>query len=177
MSAFLLLPSEGKAIALSGLGVVYKLDGGDTRGAFSIVEHPIEPGTLVPPHTHAHEDEFSYVLQGEIGVRIADEVVIATPGCYVLKPRGVPHTFWNAGPEPGRLIEIISPPHFERFFTEMAALFRDGNAPDLEQRAKLASRYGLTFQMEWVPELCEKYHLKLLGRGDQSALVEGGVTL
>ena len=164
MSAFLFPPSEGKTVALGGLGVVYKLDGSDTRGAFSIVEHPIEPGTLVPPHTHAHEDEFSYVLQGEIGVRMGDEVLLATPGCYVLKPRGVPHTFWNAGPAPGRLIEIIAPPHFERFFAEMAALFRDGGLPDFERVAKLASRYGLTFQMEWVPELSEKYNLKLLGR-------------
>lgn len=164
MSAILFPPSEGKTVALGGIGVVYKLESSDTRGAFAIVEHPIEAGTLVPPHTHAFEDEFSYVVQGEIGVRVADEVVIATPGCYVVKPRGVPHTFWNAGPEPGRLIEIIAPPHFEQYFAEMAALFGAGDHPDFEAVAKLAARYGLTFQMEWAPELCERYKLKLLGR-------------
>ena len=116
-------------------------------------------------HTHAHEDEFSYVLEGEIGVRIADEVLHATPGCYVFKPRGVPHTFWNAGPRPARLIEIISPPGFDKYFAEMATLFRGDGLPDFEQVTKLAGRYGLTFQMEWVPELVEKYNLKLLGRG------------
>src|SRR5580704_16017222 len=59
-----------------------------------------DPGRMVPPHVHAHEDEFSYILEGEIGARIGDEVLQATTGSYVFKPRGLPHTFWNATTKP-----------------------------------------------------------------------------
>ncbi|HEY7348696.1 MAG TPA: cupin domain-containing protein [Ktedonobacterales bacterium] len=157
-------PGVGEAVALGGVGVIFKVPGSQTGGAFSIVEHPIEPATLVPPHTHSKEDELSYVLEGEVGVKIGDLVLQATPGSYVFKPRGIPHTFWNAGPGPARLLEIIFPAGFEAFFREMALLFPPGGLPDFEEVAKLASGYDLTFNPDWIEELAAKYHLKLLGR-------------
>src|SRR5262249_34969949 len=81
-------------------GVVFKVAGADTGGAFAVVEHPVEPGRLVLPHVHRHEDEYSYVLEGTIGARVGDHEVTAGPGSYLFKPRGLMHTFWNAGPGP-----------------------------------------------------------------------------
>ncbi len=121
-------------------------------------------GILVPPHMHTHEDEFSYVLEGEIGARIGDQVLQGAPGCYIVKPRGIPHTFWNAGSKRARLIKIISPVGFEKFFAEIAELFQGGGAPDFEKRTQIANRYGQTYEMNWVPELTAKYNLKLLGQ-------------
>jgi hypothetical protein len=57
-------PGEGRSVWLGGMGVVFKVSGADTGGAFAVVEHPIEPGRLVLPHVHLHEDEYSYVLEG-----------------------------------------------------------------------------------------------------------------
>src|SRR5215204_5539209 len=94
---FMLPSGEGKSVWLGGLGVDFKIYGEQTAGSLSIVEHPIEPGRLVPPHVHADEDEYSYILQGEIGARIGNQEIGATPGSYVFKPRAIPHTFWNAG--------------------------------------------------------------------------------
>jgi len=65
------------------------------------------PRRLVPPHTHENEHELSYVLEGDFGVRIGDREYKAGPGSYVFKAKGVPHTFWNAGPGPGRLLTLI----------------------------------------------------------------------
>lgn len=60
MSDIILTATAGRLVWLGGVGVNFKLYGDDTRGAFSIVEHPVKPGgALVPPHTHTHEDEFS----------------------------------------------------------------------------------------------------------------------
>ena len=99
ISPIVVKPDEGRSVALGGMGVVFKLSGADTGGAFAVVEHPIEPGRLVLPHVHQHEDEYSYVLEGTIGARVGDhEVAAAGPGSYLLKPRGLMHTFWNAGP-------------------------------------------------------------------------------
>ena len=159
-------PGEGKLVRLGGLGVHFKIWGEQTGGALSVVEHPIEPGRLVPPHVHADEDEYSYILQGEVGARIGDEELLAGPGSYVFKPRGIPHTFWNAGPQPARLIELISPAGFERFFDELAEIYAAAGTgpPDQERIGELAARYHLSFVMpEWVPELKAKYQLKLLG--------------
>ena len=156
---------EGASVSLGGVGVDFKVPGGMTDGAFSIVEHPLDPGRLIPPHIHHREDELSYVVSGEIGVRIGDRDYVAGPGSYVFKPRNIPHTFWNAGPEPAHLVEIISPAGFEQFFArlgELAATCPPEEFPD--RRAELAREYDHFFvHPEWVPELGEKYGVRLIG--------------
>lgn len=153
---------EGEVVLRGGFGVVGKVSGSETGGAFSIVEHPLEPGVLgAPPHTHSNEDETSFVIEGEIGVLIGDEEFRAGAGSYVLKPRGVLHAFWNAGPEPARVLEIISPAGFERYFEELAGVLSAGGEPDLARISEIAGRYGLTFHMERVPELLDRHGLRL----------------
>src|SRR5919109_78378 len=72
--------------------------------------------------THANEDEISYVVAGRLGTQVGDDVLVAGPGDTVVKPRGVPHAFWNAGDEPARLLELISPAGFENYFRAVAPL-------------------------------------------------------
>lgn len=155
-------PDEGDVILSGGIGFVGKLYGEQNGGAFAIGEHPLEPGVLAaPPHTHANEDEISYVLEGEIGVMIGEEVYRAPAGSYVLKPRGVPHAFWNPGPEPARIVEIFSPAGFEGYFGELAEILSAGGPPDVPRLEGLASRYGLTFHWEGMDEIMEKYNVGL----------------
>ncbi|MDQ0939052.1 MULTISPECIES: cupin domain-containing protein [unclassified Streptomyces] len=162
---FVIEPAEGKSIWLAGIGVDFKIWGEETGNQFSVVEHPIEPGRLVPPHVHSREDEFSYVLQGHVGARVGDQEATAGPGSYILKPRGILHTFWNAGPEPARILEILSPAGFERFFEEMGTVAETAADPAefVQRRAELGEKYGLGFSDEWVAELTERYRLKLVG--------------
>jgi hypothetical protein len=69
------------------------------------------------------------------------------------------HTMWNAGPEPARMIEVISPAGFEHFFREMADLTAAG-PPPLPEVMALADGYGLRFgQPDWLPELIARYRL------------------
>ena len=85
-------PGEGRVgEVIPGFGVVFKLWSADTGGAVSIVEHPFEPGVLVPPHLHTREDEFSVVTEGEIGFRSGDREVVLGPG-GLTKPRGELHS-------------------------------------------------------------------------------------
>lgn len=113
-------PAEGRAVSLGGMGVVFKIRRADTGGAFAGVEHPIEPGRLVMPHVHLDEDEYSYVLEGTIGARVADHEIVAGRGSHVIKPRGLMHTSRNAGPGPARPLEVIAPAGFETSFAELA---------------------------------------------------------
>lgn len=156
---------QGRRVDLGGLGVVFKLMSESTGRAFSVVEHPVAPRTLVPPHVHHAEHELSYILDGEIGARIGDEVLTARPGDYVFKPKDTPHTFWNATDAPARLIEFIAPGGFEHFFEEMAKLVPPDGLPDFERVGALGARYELGFEPSWIPELVQRYGLKVLGRG------------
>jgi hypothetical protein len=97
-------------------------------------------------------------------VKLGDEEFLVTSGSYIVKPRGIPHSFWNPGPEPARLLEIIAPAGFERYFMQLADLVNKNGSPDDESIGKLASEYGLTYHMEQVPALATKYGLKVPGR-------------
>lgn len=152
----LVAPQAGELVDLGGLGVHFKVPGELTGGAFSIVEHPVEPGVVVEPHTHQNEDELSYVLEGTIWARIGDREVEAPAGSYLWKPRGVMHAFWNPGPAPARIIEIISPAGFERFFAELAdELARD--EPDEQAIGALCERYDLTLDRTWLPDIQDRF--------------------
>lgn len=153
-----LSPTEGEFVQMGPLGVRYMAAG----EGFSLVEHPIAPRALAAPmHTHEREDEYTYVLEGRVGVHVGDEVRVAGPGDLVFKPRGVAHAFWNAGDEPARALEIISPGGFERYFAECAALFPAEGAPDFDALAALQARYGLTMDFASVPRLAAEHGLTL----------------
>jgi quercetin dioxygenase-like cupin family protein len=154
---------EGKLVSMGGFGVKFKISGDETNRAFSIVEHDVQPRTLVPPHLHHDTDEYSYVVEGQFGARIGDEILLAGPGDYILKLRGIPHTFWNPTDRVARLVEIISPAGFEKFFAEAGELFTQG-PPEVERVGALAAKYNTTVGWnEWVSELTKKYKLKLFG--------------
>src|SRR5881398_134186 len=136
-------PTDGKAGFLGSIGVRFMLDGDTSDGGFSLVEHPMSAHALAAPlHRHTREDEYSYVLEGRMGALLGDEVLEAGPGDLVFKPRNQWHTFWNAGDEPTRILEIISPAGFERFFDELVDL---GGVTQAEPQtlADLCARYAL----------------------------------
>ena len=157
-----LLPEEGETVWLRKLGIRFMIGGEQTEGNFALVEHPIGPRALAAPiHTHKHEDEYTYVLEGEVGFQIGEKVLAAQPGDLVFKPRGVPHAFWNATDEPARALEIISPAGFERYFAELAPLFPPANQGPLDEEAVRAVRekYGLEMDMGSIPMLAERHGL------------------
>jgi quercetin dioxygenase-like cupin family protein len=153
-----MLPAgKGPSVSLGGLGVRFMLGGAETGGGFSLVEHPIASRALAAPlHTHSREDEYSFVLAGRVGVQLGKEEMVAGPGDLVCKPCGVPHAFWNAGDEPARLLELISPAGFERYFEELAPLLA---AADFAAIGQLQARYGLTMDMDSIPVLVERHGL------------------
>ena len=154
-------PTDAAEGFLGSIGVRWMIDGAEAADRFSLVEHPMSPRALAAPlHRHTREDEYSYVLQGRMGALLGDEVVEAGPGDLVHKPRDQWHTFWNAGDEPCRILEIISPAGFEQFFRELDAL---GGAirSDPEELAALNTRYGLEMQPESVPVLAARFGLRI----------------
>jgi len=137
------------------------IDGVDSGGGFSLVEHPMSARALgAPLHRHSREDEYSYVLTGRVGALLGDDVLVSGPGDLIFKPRNQWHTFWNAGDEPARILEIISPAGFEKYFAELVELGGSRNAPPEALRA-LGQRYGLEVDPQSIPKLLERFVLRL----------------
>jgi mannose-6-phosphate isomerase-like protein (cupin superfamily) len=150
-------PQDGKAGFLGSIGVRFMIDGGEAGERFSLVEHPMSPHALAAPlHRHNREDEYSFVVEGRMGALLGDDVFYAEPGDLVFKPRGQWHTFWNAGDEPTRILEIISPAGFERFFAELVDLGGAASARP-ETLAELCGRYELDMDPDSIPGLIERF--------------------
>ena len=148
-------PDEGTTYHLGPLGARMMATSDATGGGFSLLEHPLAPrGLGAPMHVHEHE--------GEVGVQIGDDVLYARPGDLVAKPRGVPHAFWNRTDEPARVLEIISPGGFERYFAELEPLMA-GGAPDIESMIALQARYGLRSDPESIGRLAAEHGLVMPG--------------
>jgi mannose-6-phosphate isomerase-like protein (cupin superfamily) len=152
-------PKDGKLGFLGSIGVRFMIDGDETDRGFSLVEHPMSPRALAAPlHRHNREDEYSYVLEGKMGALLGDEVLTAEAGDLVFKPRNQWHTFWNAGDEPCRILEIIAPAGFERFFEELSDLGGSTQA-DPQAMGELCARYELEMDPDGIPGLLERFDL------------------
>jgi quercetin dioxygenase-like cupin family protein len=127
---------EGKTISVLGDSYTYKAAKEETGGAYALIEHTVV-GDGPPPHIHTSEEEAFYVLEGELNVLVGERTVTATAGAFVLVPRGTVHTFSKAGPASAKILTIISPAGFEKFFEEIAG------PPDLKKIMALAPKYHL----------------------------------
>ncbi len=73
------------------------------------------------------------------------------------------HAFWNAGPGPARIQEIISPAGFERYFRDVDEVLAPGGPPDLARLRVIATRYGVTLHMERLDETMRTHGVRLWG--------------
>ncbi|MCW5790446.1 MAG: cupin domain-containing protein [Polyangiaceae bacterium] len=92
-----LRPGAGRSYPMGRISAVFKADGDETTGGYSISEWWLEPHTK-GPGAHAHpEDDVFYVLEGTMSILVGEEWVDAPPGSFVLIPGGVTHDFENRG--------------------------------------------------------------------------------
>ncbi len=142
------------------LGTTYKVLSQSVNGTTAIVEHTLEPRSIgAPMHKHTHEDEISFVLEGELSV-IQDGVVQkAGPGEFIVKPRGVFHTFWNEGDQRSRWMEVITPGNFENYFAEIAPFLLPGQPPQMDKVREAAAKYGLIIDPLAAEAIIMKYNL------------------
>jgi quercetin dioxygenase-like cupin family protein len=151
-------------IFFRALGTTYKVLSNSVNGSAAIVEHTVEPKSIgAPMHKHTHEDEISYVLEGQLSVIQDGNVQIAKVGEYIVKPRGIFHTFWNAGNERIRFIEVISPGNFEYYFAELAPFLETGKPPQMDKVRETGAKYGLIVDPTGAETIIKKYGLNPLG--------------
>jgi quercetin dioxygenase-like cupin family protein len=143
-------PKPDRKLWVLGHLVTIKLTAADTAGTLSLVEVASPPGgPAVPPHSHRAMDEIFYVAEGEFEFTIAGETRRAPAGTTIHVPRGVPHTFRNAGATWAKLIDYHLPGGFERFFEDAGVEAANPShppqlpPPDRNRMIALLDRHGM----------------------------------
>jgi uncharacterized cupin superfamily protein len=153
-----------QSVFFRALGTTYKVLSNSVGGSAAIVEHTLEAKSLgAPMHKHTYENEISCILQGELSVIQNGEIQTAGPGQYIVKPKGIFHTFWNASNQRIRFIEIITPGNFEYYFAELAPFLLPDQPPQMDKVRETAAKYGLIVDPYAADEIVKKYGLKSLG--------------
>ena len=112
-----------------------------------------------PLHVHDREDGLSYMLEGSLTFQVGDETITASAGAVVALPRGIPHTFWNAGTVPAKALDIVTPGGLEDYYQQLAGIV---DAPDV--MAKLESMeetYGIHMDWDSVPTLMSQFAIRM----------------
>jgi quercetin dioxygenase-like cupin family protein len=135
-------PGRGDRLPLAAQDTVeFLVTGDDTQGRFTLIDfvsHPGHPG--IPQHLHRTHDELWYILDGELTLRVGDELHRAAPGSTYFVPRGVPHGFRTEGQRPSHFLGLFTPAGFEGWFYDRVALLERGEATR-EAMAALSERY------------------------------------
>src|SRR6266571_5985623 len=117
-AGYALAADEGEAFWLLGMLQTIKIGRVDTDGQYGLIELVVPEGVGSPWHVHPEEDEWFYVLEGELTVWVADTKLSLMPGSFAFGPKGVPHTFYV---ETGvaRMLVGFAPMQFEGFQREV----------------------------------------------------------
>lgn len=140
---------EGEALWFPGGLVIIKLDGAATGGRTAIMEHMAPRGPGAPLHVHRREDEWFYILEGELTFWVGGRVIKAPPGAFVYGPRNVPHTF-TVETDTARFLLGVEPAGFENFLRALGEPAQTLSLPppaaqphDVERLTRVAGEHGI----------------------------------
>jgi quercetin dioxygenase-like cupin family protein len=149
-TGYALAQDEGEAFWLTGMLETVKIGAADTGGRYGLIEVVVPVGFGSPWHVHPEEDEWVFVLEGNLTVYVCDTRVDLTAGGFAFGPKGVPHTFIGAGPGPTRALFGLAPVQFEGLIREVGQPATDrvlppppAGPPDMARMASIAKRHGV----------------------------------
>jgi quercetin dioxygenase-like cupin family protein len=146
LAAFALASDEGRTpqpLNILGAETVIKLADADTNGAAAIFRQTVPPLGGPALHRHSREDEWFYVLDGEITTEIDGQRSVLRAGDSAFAPRGTAHAFRNFGDSPARILVMTVPGRFSRFLEEVSSLNAGRSTPDMAGTERLMNDYGM----------------------------------
>lgn len=144
-----LAPGEGESLWFLGSHASVKASAQTTAGRVAVIEHLSPRGSGSPLHVHSREDEWFYVIEGELTFWVGGHVIDAPAGSFVYGPRGIPHTFLVTS-ETARFLLVTQPGDFSEFLRTLAqpadAVVIPPPAtepPDVGAMSRVAAEYGI----------------------------------
>lgn len=149
-----LAPGEGRRLTVLTDAITVKSTTAETGGAFALHESETPPSGGCPPHVQRYDDEAFFVIAGRYTVLIGERQIDLGPGGYAFIPRGTVHAFVNPGPEPARMLVLVSPGGIhEQFVADVSD--HAGRAPwepDMAKVLSVAPKYGVEFATPTVAD-------------------------
>jgi quercetin dioxygenase-like cupin family protein len=140
---------EGEALWFLGSLATLKASSDSTAGRVAVIEHLSPRGSGSPLHVHHNEDEWFYVIEGELTFWVGGQVITAPAGSFVYGPRDIPHTF-TVSSEQARFLLVVEPAGFDGFLRALAEPAEQlaipapaTEPPDMEAMVRLAAEYGV----------------------------------
>ena len=135
--------AENSPIQIGALSIKYLLDGA-AAGASGVFEVSIPAGSNVPPpHSHTHNEEIVYVLEGTLRYSVDGDVRDLDPGDTMYSPKGSVHAFSNPHGKLTRVLIFNTPDIGAQYFHDVAAVVNAGGPPDKAALMAVMGRYGL----------------------------------
>lgn len=145
--AIVLAASEGRTAAplnIVGEKTLVKVGPADSNNLLAAFHLVAPPMSGPPRHVHTREDEWFYVLDGELVFELDGACTTIGAGGSVWMPRGVVHAYQNFTAHEARLLIVTVPGRFHDFFVDLSAAAPPGGLPDPELFAALDAKYGIT---------------------------------
>ena len=135
--------AEAELIPVGQIQIRYLRDGADAgqTGAFEMIVPP--QSNVPPPHSHAHNEEYLYILEGKMRYSVNGEVKDLNAGESAFTPKGAVHGLSNTFAEPTRALVVLSPDIGAQYFRDVAAVLGAGGPPDRAKLVQVMERYGL----------------------------------
>jgi quercetin dioxygenase-like cupin family protein len=89
--------------------MLFKALPAETSGGLFVIEHQNLIHGGPPFHYHLSQEEYFYVLEGEVTFQVGDIRRKLVAGESVVGPRGVPHAFCGSDSKPGRMLIAFAP--------------------------------------------------------------------
>ena len=134
-----LAPGAGRAYPMGSLQAVFKADGEETGGRYSISEWRLEPFTRGPGEHMHDEDDVFFVIEGTMSFFVGGSWIDAPKGSLVIAPGGTPHDFENRTAAPAAALNLSVPGDFEPQMPAIADWFR-ARSPEASRTANAPER-------------------------------------
>jgi quercetin dioxygenase-like cupin family protein len=131
-----------KSFKVFGEAIDVLVNAAHSGGASAAIVQHVPPGGGPPPHSHLHEDETFYVLEGDLEFLCEGEWHPRAVGETLVGRRRSIHTFRNVGSTPGRVLIFIAPAGLEDYLEEISVY---SPATDMPKILAISERYGITF--------------------------------
>ncbi|ATC65006.1 cupin [Nibricoccus aquaticus] len=124
ISSIILPPGCGRSYDCGPMQAVFKADGAETQGRYSVSEWTVAPHSHGPgPHSHEENEELFLVTEGTMAVRVGEEWIDAPRGTFLRIPAGVIHDFENRTDKPATLFNVFLPGAFEHMMPDIVRWF------------------------------------------------------
>ena len=135
--------NQPEVVTIGQLEVRYLIDGTAHEG-MGIFELTVPSGSNVPPpHSHTHNEECVYVLEGTLRYSVDDVTRDLRPGDWMRTPKGSVHGFSNPHEGRARALIVLTPDVGAQYFRDVASIVNTGAPPDRVQLLAVMARYGL----------------------------------